>query len=124
MKSEIITNDKIISVFGDLSRGRMGKEEWILNFENGDASKVMPRGAGQAVRGRRFLHYRPDLILVDDLENDKNIQIYVSIFRNYLKFDKTMLSFILFKYYNSEWWNPKEEDISKIASNIIPLMKV
>ena len=74
MKSEIITNDKIISVFGDLSRGRMGKEEWILNFENGDASKVMPRGAGQAVRGRRFLHYRPDLILVDDLENDKNIK--------------------------------------------------
>jgi len=34
------------------------------------------------------------------LEKDKNIQVYIGIYRNYLKFDRDMLSFILFKYFN------------------------
>ncbi len=36
-------------------------------------------------------------------ENDLDIQIYLSIGRTYLKLDEDMLSFILFKYYNSDW---------------------
>lgn len=36
-------------------------------------------------------------------ESDLDIQIYLSIGRNYLKLDEDMLSFVLFKYYNSDW---------------------
>jgi hypothetical protein len=56
-----------------------------------------------------------------DYEKDLAIQIYLSIYRTYLKFDPGMLSFILFKYYNAEWWNPSDENITKIAANILAL---
>jgi len=63
-----------------------------------------------------------DLPYVDDLD----IQIYLSISRNYSRFDEDMLSFVLFKYYNQGWtsdkidpmFSPKEEQIKKIAQNI------
>ncbi|MDD4901813.1 MAG: hypothetical protein PHE24_01630 [Patescibacteria group bacterium] len=54
-------------------------------------------------------------------EKDLPIQIYLSIYRTYLKFDRSMLSFIIFKYYNADWWNPTEETTAKIAANILPL---
>lgn len=58
--------------------------------------------------------------LPDDLpyEKDLEIQIYLSIHRNFLRFDQDMLSFILFKYFNSSWSNPSDEDIAKISQNI------
>ncbi len=56
-------------------------------------------------------------------EKDKEIQIYIGIYRDYLKFDREMLSFILFKYYNSEWWQPEDSDIEDIANNIKSLKK-
>ncbi|MDD5527794.1 MAG: hypothetical protein PHO56_02340 [Patescibacteria group bacterium] len=54
-------------------------------------------------------------------EKDLPIQIYLSIYRTYLKFDRSMLGFIIFKYYNADWWNPTEENIAKIAASILPL---
>jgi len=50
--------------------------------------------------------------------DDREIQIYISINRCYLKFDRDMLSFILFKHYNPGWKNPDEETIERIAKNI------
>lgn len=44
-------------------------------------------------------------------ENDLEIQIYLSIGRTYLKLDRDMLSFILFKYYNGEWSELKEKNV-------------
>lgn len=73
MKYEIKNNERLRAVFGDFS-GRMGKEEWFIDFGDGDSVKVVPKGAGQSIRGRRYKQYRPDLILVDDLENDRNIK--------------------------------------------------
>ena len=56
-----------------------------------------------------------------DYKDDLEIQIYLSIHRSFLKFDKKMLSFILFKYYNSEWNKAEDEDIAKISQNIVDL---
>lgn len=44
-------------------------------------------------------------------EEDLEIQIYLSIGRTYLKLDRDMLSFILFKYYNSEWVELREKEV-------------
>ncbi len=54
-------------------------------------------------------------------EKDLEIQIYLGIYRNLLKFDKDMLSLILFKYFNSKWKKPTNEEIAKIAQNITAL---
>lgn len=56
-------------------------------------------------------------------EKDLKLQIYLSICRNYLKFDNDMLSLIVFKYYNSGWSSdlndykelPSQEKIDQIA---------
>lgn len=44
-------------------------------------------------------------------EDDLEIQIYLSIGRTYLKLDEDMLSFILFKYYNSEWLELRDKEV-------------
>jgi hypothetical protein len=59
-------------------------------------------------------------------KKDLEIQIYLSIGRKFLKLDKEMLSFVLFKYYNDTWLDldkikdeaDKKEKIAKIASRI------
>lgn len=56
-------------------------------------------------------------------EKDLDIQIHLSIFRKHFKFDKDMLYFVLFKYFNSSWSNPSEEDLKSIAKKIKPLQE-
>lgn len=51
--------------------------------------------------------------------DDDEIQIYLGIHRNFLKYDRAMLSFILFKYYNANWQTAKNEDIEKVAKRIL-----
>lgn len=58
-----------------------------------------------------------------DFEKDLPIQIYLSIYRTFVKYDPAMLSYIIFKYYNAEWWLPKDEDIARIAKNILPMRR-
>jgi hypothetical protein len=53
--------------------------------------------------------------------NDDEIQIYLGIHRNFLKFDKAMLSFILFKYYNANWQNSEQAEIEKISRKIMAI---
>ncbi|GEM_PF-72744 len=36
--------------------------------------KVMALGAGQRIRGRRYRQWRPDLVILDDLENDELVR--------------------------------------------------
>jgi phage terminase large subunit-like protein len=69
--SEMDANDLIVGDFGDLR----GKSKWG-KFEILTQSKVriMARGAKSRVRGLKSFQYRPDLVVVDDLENDKNSQ--------------------------------------------------
>lgn len=66
-------------------------------------------------------------------QSDLEIQIYLSIGRNYLKLDKDMLSFVLFKYYNSDWldlgrqgsWSQTDEaKVSRIASGLMDLRQL
>jgi predicted phage terminase large subunit-like protein len=43
----------------------------IVEFEDGHTFRIVCRGAGQRVRGLKWGHMRPDLIIGDDLENDE-----------------------------------------------------
>ena len=54
-------------------------------------------------------------------EKDKDIQIFIGIHRNLLKFDPEMIGFILFKYFNANWQEATDEEIAVIAKNILPL---
>ncbi|OGF28026.1 hypothetical protein A2331_02865 [Candidatus Falkowbacteria bacterium RIFOXYB2_FULL_34_18] len=54
-------------------------------------------------------------------EDDRKIQIFIGIYRNFLKFDQGMMSHILFKYYNRGWSGCDERAVESVAKNIIDL---
>jgi hypothetical protein len=54
---------------------------------------------------------------------DREIQIYLSIYRSYFKADYDMSSFILFKYYIANWHEATDETIAEVGSNILPLLE-
>jgi hypothetical protein len=52
-------------------------------------------------------------------QNDKEIQVFIGIYRSYLKFDRDMLGFLLLKHYHSNWQNPTTEEIANLGANIL-----
>ena len=96
---------------------------WILTLAACEIEdNLAPNKVKQMIVTNLYDVLSKNIKLPDDLpyQADLDIQIYLSIGRNYLKLDEDMLSFILFKYYNSEWLDMRdkeklsEEDISKI----------
>jgi len=49
---------------------------------------------------------------------DREIQIYISIHRIFLKFDDDMLELLLLKYYNADWPKAGEAEIKYLANQI------
>ncbi len=70
IKEELEDNDAIREDFGDLS-GRVWRDDVIVTKTG---IKVQAKGAGQKVRGLKHKHWRPDLIVLDDIENDENVR--------------------------------------------------
>lgn len=76
IKHELLTNKLIKSLFGSIkvsdyegADDTFSKLSWVA-FGN---TFILPRGAGQQVRGLNWMGKRPDLIIVDDLEDKKEI---------------------------------------------------
>lgn len=69
IKTELEENRNIIEDFGNL-KGRVWKSSVILTSTD---IKVEAIGSGKKIRGRRHQNWRPDLIVLDDIENDENV---------------------------------------------------
>lgn len=69
LKNELQTNLTIKQLFGAVKSERFSKDQWITST----GTMVMPRGAGQQIRGILHDRYRPDLIIVDDLETSEGV---------------------------------------------------
>jgi predicted phage terminase large subunit-like protein len=74
VKAELEDNDKLRTDYGDLvphGDGAKWAEEDIVTTTG---IRVSARGAGQSLRGLRQRAARPDLVIVDDLENDEAVE--------------------------------------------------
>jgi hypothetical protein len=81
LRRKLVTDRNIRKTFGNISEVALdpdiyfeevfGKKTWVANLAGGWQSMVIPRGAGQQVRGLNFGDYRPDCIVVDDFDDDK-----------------------------------------------------
>ena len=70
LKRELVSNTDIARIFGPMKSDSFSKEQWIT----ANGVMVMPRGAGQQVRGLLYERYRPDLIIADDLEDKESVK--------------------------------------------------
>jgi predicted phage terminase large subunit-like protein len=67
-KAEIDTNELLKFVYPDARSNRWGEEGFVIN---GLLHKcyILPLGAGMKIRGLKYENHRPDLVIIDDLEN-------------------------------------------------------
>lgn len=70
LKRELLSNRMIAGMFGPMKSDTFSKEMWVTS----SGTAVMPRGSGQQVRGILFGDHRPDLIIVDDLEDGESVR--------------------------------------------------
>lgn len=70
IRSELEENQAIIEDFGEL-QGKVWRNDVLLTSTN---IKIEAIGSGKKVRGRRHKNWRPDLIVLDDVENDDNVR--------------------------------------------------
>lgn len=72
IKVELESNPRLKQDFpGVVGGGRIWQVGEIVTANN---IKIKAAGAGKKMRGWRFGPYRPDLILLDDIENDENVR--------------------------------------------------
>ncbi|MCB6345407.1 phage terminase large subunit [Enterocloster lavalensis] len=69
IKTELEENQDIHEDFGK-QQGKVWKSNIILTAGN---VKIEAIGSGKKIRGRRHQAWRPDLIVLDDVENDENV---------------------------------------------------
>ena len=70
IREEIEENEFIREDFGDLV-GKVWRNDVLLTSTD---IKVEAIGSGKKIRGRKHRNWRPDLIVLDDIENDENVR--------------------------------------------------
>ncbi|MFH1035264.1 MAG: phage terminase large subunit [Pseudomonadota bacterium] len=70
LRLELMHNQRLAQDFGPLCQttGSQG------DFTAGPQVRLLARGSGQRLRGIKHGRFRPDLVILDDLENDKNVK--------------------------------------------------
>jgi len=71
LKDEFENNDRIKEDFADF-RGELWQQAEI---ETTNGVKIRALGSGMKIRGRKYGRFRPDLIILDDIENLKSVNI-------------------------------------------------
>lgn len=70
IKTEFEDNANIIMDFGNLKGDKAWRSGVILTKTD---IKVEAIGSGKKIRGRKHRNWRPDLLVLDDIENDENV---------------------------------------------------
>ena len=71
IKKEFQSNEDIISLFQIKELTRDTETDIIVKCTDGYQFRIIAKGSEQKVRGLKWNHKRPDLIIGDDLENDE-----------------------------------------------------
>jgi hypothetical protein len=77
MKRTLLSNQNVRRLFGSIKVSDVGEVDdtfsklaWVAF----GSTLVLPRGMGQQIRGLNWFNYRPDLIIIDDLENKEDLR--------------------------------------------------
>ena len=67
---ELLYNERLHQDFGELVKANKPVDDFVTR----NNIRVKARGRGQRLRGLKHRQWRPDLIILDDLENDVNVR--------------------------------------------------
>jgi len=70
IRLEMTHNPRLQQDFGALASVRGAADDFVTGAD----TRILARGSGQRLRGLKHGRHRPDLVILDDLENDKNVQ--------------------------------------------------
>lgn len=70
IRVEFEENEAIIEDFGNLV-GKVWRNDVLVTKSN---IKIEAIGSGKKIRGRKHRNWRPDLLILDDIENDENVR--------------------------------------------------
>lgn len=106
--------------------GRSDLTNWIMGLAAADIEEHI--GYNQATRTivlamYQMLDDRTELPETLPYDRDLQIQIYLAIYRNFLKFDSDMLSLILLRYFNADWETVSATGLKKIAAQLTSLKR-
>lgn len=78
LKEEVENNEIIRWLYEDPQGSTWTDNEIIINGVDNQTGEIKPvkiiaKGAGMKIRGLKFLNFRPDMIIFDDLENDEAV---------------------------------------------------
>lgn len=71
IKKELQTNENLIGLFGVKKFTKDTETDIIVQMDDGYQFRIIAKGSEQKVRGLKWNHLRPDLIVCDDIENDE-----------------------------------------------------
>ena len=71
---EVTENEEIIEHFQIAGLKTEAKTDIIIDFRDGHQCRIIARGSGQKMRGRKWKGKRPGLIVCDDLEDDEQVE--------------------------------------------------
>jgi len=77
IKRELLANQLVKSLFGNIKISDYEMEDEMFSKKAWVAfghTFILPRGAGQQVRGLNWSGYRPELVIIDDLEDKDTIR--------------------------------------------------
>jgi len=67
---EMVENERLTADFGQL----LDPNQSVYDFVTGTGVRILARGSGQRLRGVKHGPHRPDLFILDDMENDQNVK--------------------------------------------------
>ena len=73
LKRELSDNEHIKDLFGKITFIKDAETDFIGMFEDGTRFRVLAKGAEQKLRGIKWDSKRPNLIVIDDLEEDEAV---------------------------------------------------
>lgn len=74
ISKELHDNEELRSEFGIIGFESDQKTDIIVSCNDGYKFRIIARGAGQKMRGRKWMGKRPSLIVCDDLEDDEQVE--------------------------------------------------
>ena len=71
VRTEFVENEDLINMFGVKKLAKEAQTDTIIEFSDGHKARILAKGAEQKIRGRKWRGKRPNLIVIDDLENEE-----------------------------------------------------